>query len=270
MPEARPAADVHAADWIVQGVRDFGCGVGSLVPAVFDRYARVFHPASRDSLIGDESVEVRWAEVADANDRIMHPAAEWGSLTGSWQLQSQDCVWDHKPLCGQLPRKLGNRLATILAPHAGEAGPCYFGVWDGWGEPSLAFMFRQGTPENLRRDLEERARERAERRIAAWFGLLEQAHKFSLPGRRMHLLEGPLDVLAWFYDRYREPPSIWWPRTRAWCIATDIDLMSTYVGGSAETVQALLDDEQIEALAVSVDQSVDWETDTLNPLPMSP
>ena len=27
-------------------------------------------------------------------------------------------------------------------------------------------------------------------------------------------------------------PSIWWPEDRAWCVATDIDLFDTYVGGS--------------------------------------
>jgi hypothetical protein len=36
------------ADWIVAGVRDFDYTVGSIVPAVFDAYARVFHPASRE------------------------------------------------------------------------------------------------------------------------------------------------------------------------------------------------------------------------------
>src|SRR5438067_81385 len=116
MSEVRPATNIHDADWAVQGVRDFGEGIGSLVPAVFEQYARVFHPASRDHQIGDESIEVRWAEVAAANQRTMHPAAEWGSLTGSWQLQRQDCLWDHEPRLGELPQQVGERLAAILAP----------------------------------------------------------------------------------------------------------------------------------------------------------
>ena len=37
--------DVSAADWVVAAVRDFDHTVGSLVPPVFEAYARVLHPA---------------------------------------------------------------------------------------------------------------------------------------------------------------------------------------------------------------------------------
>jgi hypothetical protein len=60
-------SDTEAADWVVAGVRDFDGTVGSVVPAVFDAYARVFHPASRSAGAGE--AEVRWAEVAAANTR---------------------------------------------------------------------------------------------------------------------------------------------------------------------------------------------------------
>lgn len=40
----------------------------------FEAYARVFHPARRGKK--DCSVEVSWAQVAAANHRVMHPAAE--------------------------------------------------------------------------------------------------------------------------------------------------------------------------------------------------
>jgi hypothetical protein len=86
----------------------------------------------------------------------------------------------------------------------------------------------------------------------------------------MHLLEGPLDSIREFYQDHREPPSIWWPADRAWCVATDIDLMTTYVSGSHDAIQALLDSEQIESLPVPVDQSITWEADAVNPLPLPP
>lgn len=86
----------------------------------------------------------------------------------------------------------------------------------------------------------------------------------------MHLLEGPLDAIAELYEDHREPPSIWWPADHDWCVATDIDLMTTYIGGTRTTIDALLDDEQIEALAVPDDQSVTWEADRINPLPRPP
>jgi hypothetical protein len=261
----RPASDVHAADWVVQGVRDGGT-VGALVPEVFEHYARVFHPASRDHLIGDESIEARWADVASANNRTMHPAAEWGSLTGTWQMDGQPDLWDHPPRVGELPQRLAEHLAEALAPFAERADRRFFGVWEGWGTSSALILFKHGTTEAEQRQ----AYERANAEIRTQRGFLDSAPTFTLPDRGMHLLEGPLSAVSAFYENWRNPPSLWWPEDRAWCVATDIDLMSTYVGGSADASQALLSNEQIEALPVPVDQSVTWEADTINPLPKPP
>lgn len=262
MPEVHAARDAQPADWVVQGVRhDFDSTVGCLVPVVFDHYARVFHPASRD-----DGSEVQWEDVARANGRTMHPAAEWGSLTGSWQLERQDCLWDQEPGLGRLPQELGEHLAKTLGSSTGRADRCFFAVWDGWGIPSPIILFKQGTPEAEQRQ----AYEKANAEVHEHSGFLDGAPMFTLPDRRMHLLEGPLSAIAAFYENHRDPPSLWWPEDRAWCVATEIDLMSTYVGGSADAIQALLSDEQIEALPVASDQLVTWEADTINPLPKPP
>jgi hypothetical protein len=265
----RAATDARSADWIVHGVRD-DYTVGSLVPTVFEHYARVFHPASRDHRIGDESIEVRWADVASANNRTMHPVAEWGSLTGSWQLQEQPELWNQEPRTGKLPKRLAKNLAEVLAGHTRTSDRCYFGVWEGWGVPTLMFLFKEGTPERSRQRTEEEAQKALEAEVVAWRGLLDVAPTFDIPHRTMHLLEGPLDAVSEFYESHRDVPSLWWPADRAWGVATGIDLMTTYVGGSSEAIQVLLDDEQIEALAVSDDQSITWEADTINPLPPPP
>ena len=34
-------------------------------------------------------------------------------------------------------------------------------------------------------------------------------------------------------EPHEQSANLWWPADRAWCVVTDIDLMSTYVGGSA-------------------------------------
>lgn len=256
----RPAADTQPAEWAVQGVREFGEGVGSLVPAVFESYARVFHPAG----LGDQ--EVRWEDVARANARVMHPAAEWGSLTGSWEIDGQPGLWDGEPSLGRVPSGVGKRLAETLARRTATPDRCWFGVWEGWGTGGLSMGFKVGTPEQDRR----RAWERAEAEIAEWRELLDRAPKFPMPQRKMHLIEGPLSAVSEFFEFFRQPPSLWWPDDRTWCVATDIDLMTTYVGGNSDTIQALLADEQIEALPVPVDQRVDWEADTVNPLPAAP
>jgi hypothetical protein len=148
----------------------------------------------------------------------MHPAAEWGSLTGSWQLQRQDCLWDQEPRLGRLPQELGERLAQALGLSTRRADRCFFAVWDGWGTPSAIILFEQGTPEAEQRQ----AYERADAEIRAQSGFLDGAPAFTVPHRGMRLLEGPLRAISAFYENHRDPPSLWWPEDRAWCVATDV------------------------------------------------
>src|SRR4051794_4772473 len=44
----------------------------------------------------------------------------------------------------------------------------------------------------------------------------------------------------------------WWPEDRAWVVASDIDLPSTYVAGSAELAERLMGDGRLEALRVEL------------------
>jgi hypothetical protein len=60
---------------------------------------------------------------------------------------------------------------------------------------------------------------------------------------------------------------LWWPDDHAWCVATDVDLMSTYVGGSADCIDRLVFDDELEAMVVPGDQSVQFDADTINPTP---
>jgi hypothetical protein len=46
--------------------------------------------------------------------------------------------------------------------------------------------------------------------------------------------------------------------------------MTTYVGASQACVAALLADDRLEVLAVSVDQKITWDADSINPLPAPP
>ena len=88
----------------------------------------------------------------------------------------------------------------------------------------------------------------------------------------MLLWAGPLSAATTSFD---PPPddqraSLWWPEDRAWCVATDVDLMTTYVGGGPECIDALVTDDELEAMPVSIDQPVTWDSDQLNQLPPCP
>jgi hypothetical protein len=53
----------------------------------------------------------------------------------------------------------------------------------------------------------------------------------------------------------------------SWCVATDVDLMSTYVGGSRACVDAIVSCPELQAFEVSPDQSPSWDSDAVNPTP---
>jgi hypothetical protein len=233
--------DVSSADWIVASVRDFGSGVGSLLPVTFEAYARVLHPAGIADPGGDD-IDVAWAEVAAANGRIAHAAMEWVAITGDWRFMNeggQPGVWDRPPSIGSLPARQAASLAEVLARFTATPSECWFAVWNGYGNAPF-------DPRTVK--------------------------LVAMPERPMVLLGGPLRAAETAFSGPTWPPSasLWWPDDRSWCVATDIDLMSTYVGGSAGCIEAVLGDDRLELFAVSIDQTVDWRSDKLNPTPEPP
>ncbi len=266
-PPIEPVEDAGAADWLVAAAGRSPT-FHTMVPDLFEAYARVFHPAS---LCGRD---VRWGEVAAANGRTMHAAAEWGQLTGSWKLQEQEGLWDSDPFRGHTPEPQAMRLAALLAEHTSTPERCWFGVWEGWGggPGGLMVFLPAGTPVAERLEIERDTREQAWAAWEPWESLVRRATTFEMPGRTMHLLGCPLAELASFYTEpldfsraQAHAPSIWWPEDRAWCVGSDVDLMTTYVGGDAATVAALAGDDELEALAIPAGQGVTWESDTVNP-----
>jgi hypothetical protein len=267
------SSEADAGAWIVENTHDWGV-VCQLVPDGFEGYARVFHPAHRwveeaedagqlaptkgrfiPGTNRTESVygrEVRWAEVAEANGRVAHPAMEWASVTGDYGFRwggEQPGLWDRAPSMGSLSLRETMRLCELLAAHTATPGTCWFAIWEGYG--SLPGGLRElGAP------------------------------RLHMSGREMILLTGPLGALPatsfdapWYEpgwanpaDRYRSP-SLWWPEDRSWCVASDVDLQTSYLGATAECVQHLIDDGELEILPVSPDQSVTIHADTINPEP---
>jgi hypothetical protein len=243
--------------WIAEALRPFSEHVvGSLVPPVFEAYARVFHPAVRypdddwfsetetgteigtgaaEPLAPDE--DVTWAEVAAFNGRVAHPAMEWASITGSWEFRGNDDqpgMWNDAPAEGHLPVSVAARLAAVLTAHTTTPEACWFGIWDGFGFPPAGGL------------------------------------ALALPSRGYWLLRGPVELAA---ANLAEEPSeqsanLWWPGDRAWCVATDVDLMTTYVGGSAACIAGVLAADGLEAAPVSAGQRVTWDADTVNPPPI--
>lgn len=229
----RAAVDARPADWVVASLRDFAKSVQSLVPAGFAEYVRVFHPAHRVS--GSGRVAVTWAEIARANGTQMHPGVQLGSITGSerYEREGQAGVFDEPPQTGSVPRDVLDSLAAVLACHTTSPSACYFAIWEGFG----------ALPADIR-----------------------SAPTFSVPGRIYHLLTGPVQAVPELPAPLRDQsPNLWWPQDRAWCVATEIDLKSTYIGADRRCARQLACLPAVEAATVSSQAGIDWLSDTLNP-----
>jgi len=219
------ATTTEPAAWIGERLHPFTQGVGSVIPPGFQAYARVFHPPARLGPDGTMTL-VRWRDIAAANARSIQDEMRRLDISSEPARfsQQQETLWDQQPLCGHLPHDIANRLVAILGGHTSTPESCWLAVWEGFG------------------------------------GLRIPRHTssmFSLPNRRYVLLHGrvadallTLSEVDWDYVS----PNLWWPDDRAWCVATEIDFTWTYVGGSRECIQQILDDPALEALPTSADE----------------
>lgn len=234
--------DVSSADWLL-GLDILGGRVSSLVPTGFDAYARILHPAYRGrEARWHAAPSVAWAEVATANHKVMHPQVQFGSLVGWVQPggHEQAGLWDHAPDEGALPIERMATLARRLATHTRIPSQCWFGVWLGWRDHVAD---RVGVP------------------------------TFHLPGREYVLLSGPVTSATQSLARHLwqwRPANLWWPDDHAWCVATEVDLNSTYVGGSSACIADLLDLPGLEVLHASPSDGITVSSDTVNPPPAAP
>jgi hypothetical protein len=71
-------------------------------------------------------------------------------------------------------------------------------------------------------------------------------------------------LLGGLIETLPDPVNLWWPADRAWCVASEIDFNTTYVGGSAPCIADVLADPRIEAMATSAGAPIDATSDRVN------
>jgi hypothetical protein len=242
-----PALDAAPGDWIRAATAGPWQHVSSLLPTGYAAYARIFHPAylyEEPTTVRGRPREdpVRWSAIAERNGRHAHPGMQWPAIIDATPGPAyvQPGLWNVAPNEGSLPRRETLRLLWTLDAHTTSPYSCWLAVWDGFG--TLTPAIHESYPPRLK-----------------------------MPNRDMLLFSGPLHcAAASFADPSfgeHQSPSLWWPEDRAWCIATDVDLMTTYVGASAECVAQIVADGQLEAMSIDHNQETTWDSDTLNPAP---
>jgi hypothetical protein len=92
-----------------------------------------------------------------------------------------------------------------------------------------------------------------------WFGVR----------REFWLINGSIELATVNFaaEPFEQSANLWWPADRAWLVATDIDLVSTYVGGTAGCIAELLARPDLEAVPAEPKQRVTWDADQVNPPP---
>lgn len=224
--------DLSPSDWIRPRLRPWGARVGtpvtSVVPSGYAAYVRVLHPAE-DS--GGEPVS--WREIAAWSGRVYHPLMQFQRLQEPLESSNGLPPFDREPDVGELSPALCAALFDLLRPWTTTPEPCWFGIWDGFGQ-------LQG----------ERVR---------------QAPRFSHPYRDYLLARLPIGDACRLQDRpWMLTPSLAWPDDQAWCVATEIDFDSTLVACSEGCAAALVADGRLEALQVPAEGRLDVHGDVLN------
>jgi hypothetical protein len=225
--------DPGPARWIEDLTRDNWARVAGILPDHFEAYVRVLHPANRP--VGTHEREpVSWAEVAQMNGKRMHARAEFAKLAGIEPLNGRPS-WGERPEEGDLPPEVAEPLVRVLRRFTNDPDSCWFCIWFGWGDLHLLEGYDEDTYPHVK-----------------------------APGREYLLTRGSIDLVTCFGKDMHNAPSIWWPDDRAWCVATEIDLDSTYVGGSAELTTALMDEPELEVWPAEATDRLDYDSDTLN------
>ena len=228
--------NVSTARWIEERLWPWGTAadppgvrVGSLLPEGFASYCRVLHPASLDP--GNEPV--RWSTVASWTGRTAHPLMQFDRIANISERHEKP-PWGSLPLMGSLPREECLSIANVLREFTSTPEECYFCIWEGYG------FLDPDRSKNIPR--------------------------MRVPHRGYLLFRGPLEAVMSFTNTvgWTQSPNIWWPADRAWCVATEIDLFDTYVGGSEACIEAILKCPDLEALPTAIDARVDLGGDTIN------
>jgi len=142
-----------------------------------------------------------------------------------------------KPWDGRVPSFLkvakAGVLSKILQDFTGTPEKVWFCVWEGYG--SLARTSK---------------------------------HRVHRPQRSYLLYVGDLAGMVDFRigEFHRLPPEYWFPDDKSWCVATDIDLYWTYVGGSQSCIEAILRNSELESVPAELGHGLTVDADCVNRL----
>lgn len=202
--------------------------VEAVIPRGFPAYCRLLHPATLYK--SGSIVSVRWGDLARQNGREAHRLMQWESISQREGGDTGRELWSAKPEMGTLPKAARQVLCEYLLPC--DDSVCAL-VWT--GSASIAGLFK------------------------SW-------PTFSLSHRRYLLAQLPLAAIreGFLKEATYVSPNLWWPQDKSWLVATEVDMRSTYVGGSQTLISLLLEDSALESWPAFLSDRADLSGDVLN------
>jgi len=237
-PSPRWSFDVSQADWLSERLDELMARtVSSVVPSGFEAYARVLHPVETPTF-GDKLV--RWRDVADWGGQVLTAQSQWLAVAMPEHEPNHARPWSGQgPKIGSLYRDDARALAGIAERFTDTPHRCWCCIWDGFGWWSRSWLLPLGqvekSPPPSPIPVEARDWPRVHTRHRDYF-LYEESLETSFL-EAIETLEG-------------HSPNLWWPSDHSWCVGTEIDFDSTYVGGSKSFIDAVLVSEELEAFEV--------------------
>lgn len=165
-------SDIAAGEWIRPRLAAWGppFAMHITVPAGFEAYARIFHPAARERPVDRawpplphddhrrewaafsaaapeiDTEHVSWSEVAQTFGTTMHPTAQWHRLIRQTDpyshVEVEDVAgWRYSgPEQGRLAPEVLAAAASTLALHTKTPDTGHIAIWEGWGGVLGAMM----------------------------------------------------------------------------------------------------------------------------------
>jgi len=249
------SADVGQAHWIAGRLTPWDAHtVTMVVPDGFAAYARVLHPVETP---GNGDRPVRWAEVAVWSGMPLRSDAQFHSVALPQTAPGEPPPFAGGPREGGLYLPDAEILAAIARDWTATPEDCWFCVWDGfgWDTVSRSAFTPAGEPPTI---VPKRSADPVPPSV-------RDGPRVRHPNRNYLLYRGPAEAViapANLAGTGGQCANLWWPADRAWCVASEIDLPWSYIGGPRGLIDAVLADRRVEALPAAPDDPVsrveDW------------
>jgi hypothetical protein len=251
------ASDLTPAAWWIGQLADSYDQVSALLPGGYGGYARLLHPARS----GADGLALRWSAVAARTGRGVHSQARFPAiLSPSWDDNDGAVVAPSEPL----PLYEARILCDLLRAETTTPERCWFcraagdlkvdtqGVNERLTLPSggRSYLLHGGSI-----DL-----------ALVSTPLRDQAEDAYIASRDdLTPAELEQELRAWRADRAIDAttadvlyaaPVLWWPEDRAWFVATEPDLASTYIAATREAIDRVRAEPRLETVSAELTDSL--------------